>query len=281
MQTKMRIGPGKITPAVKWVLIVTAGFYVLQQLAPEINALFVLQPLRGGFQPWQPLTYMFMHEGFFHILFNMFGVWMFGTYYEQQFGTKNFIRLYFISGVGVGLIYLFFMPFGGLLGASAAVYAVFVSFAYFWPNAEIYFLGIFPIRAKYLILIMMAFGVLSTISQKAEDNIAHFAHLMGAVIGFLYLQIVHRRYAIFGSFFQLLSDKTERVSSGRKEKKRQKEEIKKEQKKQKVIYKDDWVRDKVDDLLDKVSKDGLDSLTKKEKDFLDKVSMDYNSKSND
>ncbi len=273
-QTSIRIGPGKITPAVKWVLIVTAGLYVLQQLAPMINVLFVLKPLRTGFQPWQPLTYMFMHEGFFHILFNMFSVWMFGTYYEQQFGTKNFLRLYFISGVGAGLIYLFFIPFGGLLGASAGVFAILVSFAYFWPNAEIYFLGIFPIRAKYLILILMAFGILSSISQREGDNVAHFAHLMGAGIGFLYLQVVHRRYAIFGSFFQFLSDKTERVSTKRKEKKQQKTE-------QKVIYKDEWVKDKVDDLLDKVSRDGLDSLTKKEKDFLDKVSMDYNSKSDD
>ncbi len=277
-QTTMRIGPGKITPGVKWVLIVTTGFFVLQYLTPLIEVLFVLKPFRAGFMPWQPISYMFMHGGFFHILFNMFGIWMFGTYYEQQFGTKNFLSLYFISGVGAGIIYLLFMPFGGLLGASAGVYAIFVSFAYFWPNAEIYFLGIFPIRAKYLILIMMAFGVLSSIRTQAGDNTAHFAHLMGAVIGFLYLQIVHRRYAIFGSFFQFLSDKTERVSTKRKEKKQQKKEQKKEQK---VIYKDDWVKDKVDDLLDKVSRDGLGSLTRKEKDFLDKVSMDYNSKSDD
>ncbi|MDH4128724.1 MAG: rhomboid family intramembrane serine protease [Spirochaetota bacterium] len=275
-QTKISFGPGKMSPGIKWLLIITTGFFVLQLFfglnnpGNPIHRFFILVPYdRSTFFPWQPISYMFLHGDFFHILFNMFGLWMFGIMYEKQFGTIKLLQLYFISGIMVGLIYAFFLNFGGLLGASAGIYAIFVSYAYFWPNSQILVFGIFPLKAKFMVLILMVIGLASSFGLDPTDKTAHLGHIMGAAIGFIYLQIVHRRYQLFGSLFHSVKNKINTASFKREEKKTQQ-----------VVDKEQWSKDKVDELLEKVSKYGIKSLTKKEKEFLDKVSMNYN-RSND
>ncbi len=280
-------GVGKITPGVKWILISTVCIFIIQIIAGTIagdpglspypnlydptihNPFSVLFMLKfggfSGFYPWQIVTYMFLHSGFMHIIFNMFGVWMFGVPYERQFGTKNFLLLYFISGVGTGVFLI--LTLSNVLGASAAVFAVLVSFAYMWPQAIIYIWGILPVKAWVFILIFIGIELLLTISQK-NSNVAHSAHVIGAFIGLIFLQIVHKKYQIFGSVSQYIDEKKEQ-----RHHRSQKQEV------EKIVQKEEWVQEKVDSLLEKVSKQGINSLTKKEKEFLDRVSMNYSSRS--
>jgi membrane associated rhomboid family serine protease len=147
------------------------------------------------FKPWQVLTHMFMHGGFTHILFNMFGVWMFGSRLEQMWGAKRFINFYLITGVGAAMLHTIVQSYEisqGLylanvptLGASGALFGILVAFAMYWPNTELFFIFLpIPIKAKYLVLGYAAFELFSGISG-FQPGIAHFAHLGGALFGFL------------------------------------------------------------------------------------------------
>jgi hypothetical protein len=192
----------------------------------------------------------------------MFALWMFGVSYERQFGTKDFLKLYFIAGIGTGIILSLFLP--NVLGASAAIFAVLVAFAYMWPNAKVLLMFIIPVKAKNAILIFITLELFLTI-QSANSNIAHSGHVLGALIGFIYLQIVHKRYDLLNPFFTTLNN----LFKAKKESK----------KKGKIIEKEKWTQDKVNSLLEKISRQGIDSLTKEEKDFLDRVSSNYKSDS--
>ncbi len=284
-QYSVSFGPGKPTPGVKWILIITGISFLIQWIIGGPSQIVdgiqryppnVYERLFGLWKdtplwkaPWEIVSYMFLHsrETFFHLIFNMFAVWMFGVPFERQFGTKHFLKLYFISGALTGLILSFFI---NAIGASAAVFGLLVSFAYFWPNARILVMFIIPMKAKTMVMIFGGMELLMTLSSAPGDKVAHSGHVLGALVGFIYLQFVFKRYALFRSFFKKINDKVDQVSSGRKEKK-----------KAEVINKEQWTQDKVDDLLEKVSKQGIDSLTKKERDFLDRVSMNYKSKTND
>lgn len=264
--TTVGFGPGKPSEGVKWIIIVTVAIWIIQQFNSTISAYLVLYPLSTGlFLPWQLVTHMFAHGGPFHLLFNMLMVWMFGTTLEREFGLKKFLLIYFISGVGTGIVHFLFFDYP-VLGASAAVYGLMTAFAYFWPNAVLYVFGIIPLKARTLVIILIVFGLFMGMNQ-ARDNIAHFAHVLGAVIAFIYLQIAFKKYSLFGSIGSKIQEKSGEFSDKMKS-----------SKKEKVVYKEDWTKQKVDELLEKVSKHGINSLTRKEKDFLDRVSSDFNSK---
>ncbi len=147
------------------------------------------------FQPWQIITHMFMHGSFMHIFFNMFGVWMFGSRLEQIWGAKRYINFYLITGVGAALLHTAVQTYEisqGLqlahiptVGASGALFGILVAFAMYWPNTELYLMFIpIPIKAKYFVLGYAAFELFSGIGG-IQPGIAHFAHLGGALFGFL------------------------------------------------------------------------------------------------
>ncbi len=277
MRFSYNVGFGKqsITPGIKWIMIITGVCYLIELISPDFTLWwFRLNPAGSNeagtvsnFQIWQPITYMFLHNpgSFLHILFNMFALWMFGISYERQFGTKDFLKLYFISGIGTGIILSFFLT--NVLGASAAVFAVLVSFAYMWPNAQVLLMFVIPVRAKTAVIVFIVLELFFTI-QTAKSNIAHSGHLLGALIGFIYLQAVHKRYNLFSSFFTWYHNLFYKTKSSVKAKS-----------KAKIIKKEQWTKDKVNLLLEKISKHGISSLTKEEKDFLDRVSSEYKSDS--
>jgi membrane associated rhomboid family serine protease len=155
------------------------------------------------FQPYQIITHMFTHGSIGHIFFNMFALWMFGKILENVWGSKRFLIFYLISGIGAAVAHLAVEYFqGGIVpavGASGAVMGVLVAFAYLFPNTELFILFIpFPIKAKWAVIGYVAIDLFGGIANISGDNIAHFAHLGGALTGFVLVLLWnkgnHRRF---------------------------------------------------------------------------------------
>jgi membrane associated rhomboid family serine protease len=192
-------GPGGMTPAVKALLIANAVCFVVQFLVPGVAELLGLSPERviGQLWVWQPVTYMFLHGDFFHILFNMLALWMLGVELERLWGTVAFVRYYFVSGVGAAATTLLvsLLPFGFAeqvwysltVGASGAIYGLLLAYAYYYPARPMLFFPIpIPIPAKYFVIILGAIAFLSSLGGRAT-GVAHATHLGGLVAGYLYL----------------------------------------------------------------------------------------------
>ena len=143
---------------------------------------------------WQPVTYMFLHDGPIHILFNMLGIWMFGVELERMWGTKFFVRYYAITGIGAGLTVIAagLLPFEATepayravtIGASGALYGLLMAFAIYFPDRPILMFLIFPVPAKYFVMIVGGLAFLSAPGSQVSEA----AHLGGLVFGYFYLK---------------------------------------------------------------------------------------------
>ena len=142
-----------------------------------------------SYQIWQPLTYLFLHSGFFHILINMLVLWMFGRELEYRWGKRNFLIYYFITGIGSGLVTMIFNPLSltPVVGASGAIYGILTGYTLLYPSRQVYIYGIFPVQIKYMMIFL---GITAFIASIANNNstISHLTHLSGMIIGFLYLK---------------------------------------------------------------------------------------------
>lgn len=139
----------------------------------------------GLFKPYQLVTHMFAHGGFFHIAFNMYALWLFGSSLERLWGPKRFLIFYLVCGLAAGITEMFLVPIGFAIGASGAVMGLLGAFAYTFPNVEFFILPIpFPIKAKYLAIIYAAIDLFGQFSGFG-GNIAHFAHLGGLAMGLI------------------------------------------------------------------------------------------------
>jgi membrane associated rhomboid family serine protease len=195
-------GPGPWTPAIKILICVNVGLFVLAWFVGDIVQLWLgMQPAAvvREFQLWRPITYMFVHSSgsFFHILFNMLTLWMFGVELERMWGSKFFVKYYFVCGVGAAAttLVLSFVPLPSFtnlytsltVGASGAIYGILLAYALYFPNRPIYMYMVFPIPAKYFVMIMGAISLLSSMGSPGS-GIAHTTHLGGLVAGYLYLK---------------------------------------------------------------------------------------------
>jgi membrane associated rhomboid family serine protease len=192
-------GPGPLTPAIKLLIVANVAAFLAGLIAPPILLVFGMRPadVLGGLRLWQPLTYMFLHGGIFHILFNMLALWMFGVELERMWGSRYFTKYYFVCGVGAAVttIVLSFTPFGFAdqlytsltIGASGAVYGILLAYALYFPNRPIYMYLIFPIPAKYFVMIIGGISLVSSMSGPG-GGIAHTTHLGGLIAGYLYLK---------------------------------------------------------------------------------------------
>lgn len=192
------LGPGPASSVVKALIIANVGAFVLATVAPGLFSPFGLVPedVLTRLRLWQPVTYLFLHGGVFHILFNMLTLWMFGTELERMWGSRYFARFYFICGVGAALtqIAASLLPFASLatlyyaktIGASGAIYGLLMAYAIYFPHRQVMFFGIFPIEVRYLVLIMGAISLLS--AADGASGVAHLAHLGGLVAGYFYLK---------------------------------------------------------------------------------------------
>lgn len=178
-----------IPPVVKNLLIANALVFLAQFVFEQQGVLLeewgALWPLHSGyFKIWQLITHMFMHGGFMHIFFNMFGLYMFGRYLETYWGPKRFFQFYMICGILAGITQLLLSSGEGpAIGASGAVMGIFAAFAFLFPNVPLFLFFIpIPIKAKWAIPGLMALDLFGAIAPQ-QDNIAHWAHLGGAVAG--------------------------------------------------------------------------------------------------
>jgi membrane associated rhomboid family serine protease len=238
-----------------------------------------LWPLGTNFWPWQLLTYMFVHGGFGHLFFNMLALWMFGMELESTWGSRKFLFYYLVCGVGAGVANLLIAPLFGqaapTVGASGAVFGVLLAFGLLYPDRLIYLYFLLPIKAKYFIAgyigLELFYGVTGT-----TDGIAHVAHLGGAAVGFLFILIDRGLLPGRGVIEKVSGWKTGRSAAGS----------------------DGWrgireVRDAkfydittgrerdndpeitqevVDEILDKINREGYQSLTDDEKRVLNEAS---------
>lgn len=189
---------GRITPGIKALILTNVAVFALQKLAPflgpsPIEPIFGLTPsLVAGGWVWQIVTYMFLHSTSWlgHLLLNMLMLWMFGTEIERAWGTREFVKYYFICGIGAGLTSCLLFWNSTTIGASGAVFGVMLAYAFLFPNRQILFWFIFPMRALTFVLLCAGIELYSLLSL--SDGVAHIAHLGGMLFGFLYLKRVWR-----------------------------------------------------------------------------------------
>ena len=194
-QPTIRFGP-ELTPIVKLLMIANGSIFVITFLLAALADIYVVAWL--GLRPydvtrslhiWQLGTYMFLHGGFFHILFNMFALWMFGSDLEKSWGSEKFLFYYFLTGIGAGLCDVLVHPSATsvTIGASGAVYGLLLAFGMTYPDRPILIYFVIPIKAKYFVMIIGGIAFLSAVGSSGS-GISHIAHLGGMIFGYLYLR---------------------------------------------------------------------------------------------
>ena len=271
---------------VKNLLIINVIFFLATWAAESVWRIDLSQYLglhyigASDFRPYQFVTYMFMHGSFAHIFFNMFALWMFGNSIENVWGPKRFLIFYFVCGIGAGITqelvqyiqlndivqnyeyvrlgnrsipvddYLNMLT---TVGASGAVYGILLAFGMMWPNSRIYLYFLIPIKTKWFVII---YGLVELFSGfSSVDNVAHFAHVGGMLFGLGFILYWRYKAGMWNPNFKIFNKKQD-FGSGRP--------------------KSDWdynkeradEQKKTDEILEKISKGGYDSLTKEEKEFL-------------
>lgn len=250
-----------LSGAVKWLIIVNAAVFLSQQFFPgQLEYALGLVPAKviGAFQLWRPVTYLFLHGSFFHLLINLFTLWMFGRELEALWGTKDFLKFYFICGVGAGVLNTAFDPFSTIpvIGASGAIYGLLVAFAMVYPDSLIYLYGIIPLRAKHFVMILGLIEFLASF-HGSSTTIARFAHLGGMAVGYFYLKSYE-----FRSFMNRV---VHRVLDLFVVRKRSRPERPKRARETDIVQ-------EVDRILEKVLVHGADSLTDKEREIMRRYS---------
>ncbi len=184
---------GGLTPAVRNLLLANGAVFLLQLVIGNwfLFKYFGLTPtlIHQKYYVWQLFTYLFLHGGFLHILFNMFTLWMFGQDLERDWGSRYFYKFYFICGIGAGLFTLG-LTWGSAVptvGASGALYGILAAFGLLYPNRVIYLWLLFPVKAKYLVLFFGIFAFLASL-QHNTGGIGHITHLGGMLVGWVYLK---------------------------------------------------------------------------------------------
>lgn len=195
-QIRVQVGYGW-TRMVKILMMLTVGIFLLQSLIPNfINNLFGFIPSYaiGRFMLWQFMTAIFLHSTFIHLIFNMFGLYIFGGALEKLWGSKRFLKYYILCGVGgTVLTYLMYIvnltPNAIYIGASGSIYGLLVAYSILYANQPVLLFFVIPMKAKYLAII---FGAIEFISLFQKDGIAHFGHLGGLFSGLLFLMLKRR-----------------------------------------------------------------------------------------
>ena len=206
MKYRLQFNPGEVaykpqlfTDAIKILVSVNFCIYILQSVSGKEDVFFRLFGLvpstfMSDLMLWQPFTYMFFHAPFYssvgisHILLNMLGLWVFGRELEQAWGKTKFLRYYFITGIGSGLITYFFQMGSDnpVIGASGAVYGILLAYGISYPNRMLYIWGLIPVRSMWLVIIMGSIAFFGLLGN--ADGISHVTHISGMVIGYVLLK---------------------------------------------------------------------------------------------
>ncbi len=280
MMTKsIRFG-GPLTPMVLRIMIANGAVFFFVTVLSLISAStgralihsFALSHigLVHEFKIWQLFTYMFLHVDFFHIFMNLFGLWMFSGDLEEQWGSATFFKFYIFSGIGAGICIAFmnviiYDSYGInplTMGASGALYAVLLAYGLTWPNREVLLWFVLPVKMKYLVIFFGLIEFFGSLNMAAGvgGNVSHIGHLGGILAGFLYLKyLMNRRNATnrrTGFFAEIMRKRKIEQTKKRIEKRNEAKRI-------------------IDELLEKIARQGMSSLTSEERKKLDWARKHY------
>ena len=185
---------------VKWLLIANiavfiVGFFLQLARLDGPLALLALRPVEvvRGFYIWQLATYLFLHGGFGHIIWNMLALWMFGADLERVWGTRKFLQFYFFCGIGAGVCVVlanYILPWGNpavpTIGSSGAIFGLLLAYAMMYPDRSILWGFLIPIKVKYFVAIIGAIAFLS--SFQVNNGVSEFAHLGGLLFGYVFMK---------------------------------------------------------------------------------------------
>jgi len=180
----------RMTRAVQWLLALNIGVYFLQLtlFGPDaVYSALALDPARFPATWWTVVTYMFVHAWLAHLAFNMFTLWMFAPRLEHEWGTRTFVWFYLWCGVGGAIAHLVFAQHSSVVGASGAISGVLVAYALRWPDEEVYLFGVIPMRSRWLIAAMLAMNIIFALSP--GSRIDWTAHLGGMAFGWIFLRL--------------------------------------------------------------------------------------------
>ena len=261
MRYQFQANPGQLsykpqlfTDAIKLLVSVNLTIFFLQTISGKEHLLFDLfglvpQAIWSDFMIWQPLTYLFFHGNIWHVLINMFVLWMFGSELENAWGRKNFLKYYFMTGIGAGIVTCLFNLQSNIpvVGASGAVYGILLAYGLSFPNRTVYLYGLIPIKSIWFVI---AIGILAFFSSFQQmTQISHLTHISGMAIGYIFLK---RRWRLNDIWFKIRKKTLEyRI---------QIEDVK--QSKEKVLEKN------IDNILDKIQKVGFKGLSDQEQNNL-------------
>lgn len=265
-----------LTPWVQRLLIMNVGVFMLQfMLGPRLTFLLAFVPSEILLRPWTVISYMFAHGNFWHIFFNMIVLFFFGPPLEARWGSREFVKFYFICGMGGAALSFVFAFHSPIIGASAAAYGVMLAFAMNWPDSQIYIWGILPVKAKYLVAVLAVFSVMSMMGG-GGGNIAHAAHLGGFAAGFLYLRLSGPG-GLFGGFRKMMNRRRLRVVPDDDQRTRPPVRTGPPPPRRRTGTSADEGKllDELDRVLEKISTEGMSSLTAQERRLLDEVSRRY------
>jgi membrane associated rhomboid family serine protease len=265
LSNSMRSWIGRFGSVTHFLIFTTAVVFVVQLVCTMLRVdgmedLFALSApqLRRGFL-WQPVTYLFLHADFWHIVINLLMLWFFGREVEYFIGPKYFTRLYFLSGLAGAALWLAFNfnSAVAVLGASAAVLGCVIAFATLFPEREVTLLIFFvlpvTLKAKFLALICVALDLIPVLTNRVT-NVAHVAHLGGALLGYVYIKSLG--YGATPWWLRGWQNAQARLRPRRRPDKR-------------VLSPEEFIHDEVDPILDKISREGMQSLTKRERKILE------------
>ena len=189
-------GPGPLSTAIKAIIATNIAMFLVQWFVPPVTGLLGLRPelVVHGWM-FQLATYMFLHGSLFHILFNMLALWMFGTELERTWGTRYFLKFFFVTGIGAGILTVLFslLPFqfgrqmyaANVIGASGAIYGLLLAYALYFPDRPI-LLIVFWVPAKWCVTILGAIALFSSLSE--AGGVANATHLGGLLVAYLFLK---------------------------------------------------------------------------------------------
>lgn len=246
---------------VKFLLITNIVVFILMALSGEKGFLFhsfglVPSLVWQKFKFWQLFTYLFIHGDWLHILLNMLMLWVCGQDLETQWGKREFFIFYFICGIGAGLITVLF-DIGSItpvVGASGAIYGLLVAYGLTYPNRILLLYGLLPVKAKYVVL---GFGIVALLAPLStnQSNISHITHLSGMIIGFIIIRFNLSWDRVRVWYFRLRLKNIIQKSADSNEKTAQ-------------------MKQRVDEILDKLNDSGWESLTDQEEKYLTQASKE-------
>ena len=264
MKYRLQFNPGEVaykpqlfTDAIKILVSVNFGIYILQSVSGKEDVFFRLFGLVpstfiSDLMLWQPFTYLFFHAPFYssvgisHILLNMLGLWVFGRELEQAWGKTKFLRYYFTTGIGSGLITYFFQigSDNPVIGASGAVYGILLAYGISYPNRMLYIWGLIPVRSMWLVIVMGSIAFFGLLGN--ADGISHVTHISGMLIGYV---LIKKKWRLHDIWFAIRKKTVEFQVQRYEEKSIKKKMLQKE----------------IDVILEKIQKVGFIGLSDKEK----------------